>query len=218
MRTNRASRRVLKTALITAAIAAALSAACQGPQGPTSAALSEARPFPSPPPLVSAPPLMIEARYYVDHRRVLGVDLPRDCRTLPIAVKLGLVPGTGASMRFDPSYAAPRLYLPDGAVLTAIAAETLPTSYKHVANRAADSALNARMLPEWGRAEEANLYFDLGAIGELFVRRTDLLRRDGKAVRALPIERALLGLDVEVDGRRRTLYVGIAPASGAKGS
>lgn len=189
--------------------------ACSAVSASGGSALNAAA-FPPPPAQNVVDAVAIEARYYLDHKRVFGVDLPREAAVVPIAVKLGQSVGSPAQLRFDPREAAPRLYLTDGTVLALRAPENMNTKFKIVNDRAVRRALDARVLPPWSAAPEAYLYFEWDErAGELFMRRGELLRRDGERTHAVGLAGAILGLEVEVDGRKRTIHVGLAVANGA---
>jgi hypothetical protein len=177
----------------------------------------DARPFPALPAQNVDGSIALEARYYLDHKRTFGVELPREARVLPIAVKVGLAPGAAASVRFDPREAAPRLYLPDGTVVACKPVEAIHTSYRQVNDTLVKKALGASVLAPWSAAREANLYFELGAAGELFVKRGEVSVRQGELSQTFGLDEALLAFDLELEGRKRTVYVGIALANGAKG-
>jgi hypothetical protein len=189
--------------------------ACQSVSNTSSGV--DARPFPALPAQNVDGPIAVEARYYLDHKRTFGVELPREARVLPIAVKVGLAPGAAASVRFDPREAAPRLYLPDGTVVACKPVDAIRTSYKQVNATLAAKALGASVLAPWSSAREANLYFELGAAGELFVKRGEVSVREGESAQTFGLHEALLGFDLEFDGRKRSVYVGITVANGAKG-
>lgn len=173
--------------------------------------------FPAAPAQNVAGSIAIEARYYLDHKRVFGVDLPREAGVVPLALKLGQVDGSQGQLRFDPREAAPRLYLTDGTVLALRAPESMNTKFKIVNDRAVTRALDARVLPPWSAASDAYLYFEWGPEAELFMRRGELLRRVGESSRTVGLAGAILGLEVEVDGQKRTVHVGLAVTNGAGG-
>ncbi len=194
--------------------ALALAGACRSTAGAPGALV--AAPFPA----IAAENLdgdvAVEARHYTDHKRAFGVDLPREARVLPVALKLGLAPGSTRSLRFDPARAALRLYLPDGTVVASKPASTIVTQFKRANERIVASALDARVLAPWSAAREANVYFDLGEAGELFVKRGEISRRVGEEVRTFGLEQALIGFELEVDGAPRSVFVGLAPTNGAR--
>ncbi len=197
-----------------ASLALALGGACR------SAERSTAAPFAAPFPAMAAEnadgAVAVEARHYTDHKRVFGVDLPREARVLPVALKLGLAPGASHSLRFDPARAALRLYLPDGTVVASKPAAAIQTQFKRANERIVATALDARVLAPWSAAREANVYFDLGEAGELFVKRGEISRRVGEEVRTFGLEQALIGFELEVDGAPRSVFVGLAPTNGAR--
>lgn len=199
-------------------LGALLFGACQSGAVGVSRSPVDARPFPAFPAEAVCGPIAVEARFYLDHKRVLGTDVLRDPRVLPIAVKLGMAPGSSGSVRFDPNEAAPRLYLPDGGVLALEPLANVKTWSKSVTDTLASHALGARMLPAFSNAPtDAYLYFGLGAVGEIFIREGQLSRKVGDAVNTMSIDRALLAFDLDIDGRKRTVFVGVSTGDGAKG-
>lgn len=210
-------QRVQRRGLSLAALAVlGLAGACRTGSAGRSPSGLDAAAFPAPPAQNVVDSVAIEARYYLDHKRVFGVELPREAPVVPIAVKLGQVAGSKAQLRFDPREAAPRLYLSDGTVLALRAPENLNTQFKIVNDRAVRQALDARVLPPWSGASEAYLYFEWDERNPgLFMRRGELQRRDGARVHTVGLAGAILGLEVEIDGVKRTLHVGLAVTNGA---
>jgi len=208
----------MRAVFLAAAVAAAACGmgGCQAGAGGDARAAIDARPFPSFPAETAAGPIAAEARYYLDAKRTFGTDLVRDPRVLPIAVRLGVAPGATASVRFDPVQASPRLHLADGGVLSLAPLENVKTWSKAVNDRIVANALDARLLPSFSAAQDAYFYFDLGALGEVFVRDGSLSRKHGDAVSTMLIDRSLLAFDIEVDGRKSTVYVGVSTGNGAK--
>jgi len=194
--------------------AGALAFACRTSVG--AAPTRDVAPFPRIPAQNVEGAVAVEARYYLDHKRFFGAELPREARVLPIALKLGLAQGESGSLRFDPAAAALRLYLPDGSVLASVQPAELATPFKHVNDALKSSALDARVLPAWSAATQANVYFDLGEAGEYFVKRGEVSRRVGDELRTWRLEQALIGFEIEAGGAPRSVFVGIAPSTGAR--
>ncbi len=192
----------------------AFAGACRSPAGAPTAQI--AAPFPAIAAENVDDAVAVQARHYVDHKRVFGVDLPREARVLPVALKLGLAPGNTRSLRFDPARAALRLYLPDGTVVASKPPSAIVTQFKRANERVVATALDARVLAPWSAAREANVYFDLGQAGELFVKRGEISRRVGEDVRTFGLDQVLIGFEMEVDGARHSVFVGLAPTSGAR--
>lgn len=190
-------------------------AACSATGATDASPALDTRPFPRLAAQVADGPVLVEARYYLDHKRTFGAELPREARVLPVALKLGLAPGAAGSARIDPDQACARLYLPDGTVLASKFHAAVWTEFKSVNDLVAAKALQARVLPPWNAAGESFVYFVLGEAGEVFVRRGELTIGAGEDARSFALEGALIAFELELDGQVRTLFVGLDVGNGA---
>lgn len=201
--------------LLLPVLCAAVLAACNATSATSAPQGLDTRPFPRLAAQVADGPVLVEARYYLDHKRTFGAELPREARVLPVALKLGLAPGGAGSARIDPDQSGARLYLPDGTVLASKFHAAVWTEFKSVNDLVAAHALQARVLPPWSGASEAFVYFVLGEAGEVFVRRGELTIGAGDEARSFALADALIGFELELDGQVRTLFVGLDVGNGA---
>jgi hypothetical protein len=196
-------------------LCAAPLAACSATAATNASQALDTRPFPRLAAQVADGPVLVEARYYLDHKRTFGAELPREARVLPVALKLGLAPGAAGSARIDPDQAGVRLYLPDGTVLASKFQAAVWTEFKSVNDLVAANALQSRVLPPWSAAGESFVYFVLGEAGEVFVRRGELTLGAGEDARSFALADALIAFELELDGQVRTLFVGLEVGNGA---
>ena len=192
-------------------------AACQSSSANVAAGAGVVR-FPSFPGESVAGDVIVEARFYRDHERVFGVDLTRRANVVPIALRLGLVAGSPSRVRFAPEDAALQLIVADGSVLRPVAAAQIAGISSRVTSRASSSAADARWLPDWSRATDEFVYFALEPAADLRLRGTEVSHRTGDVVRSVDIDRSLIAFDVEIDGQRQPVRVGVKLDDAKKGN
>ena len=202
---------VLATALALLALGACAGAppSAAGAAGPREQVARPLDEFPRYPAERIAGAVAVEARLYTDHDLIFGADLARDAHVLPIALRLGLAPGAAASARFAPDEARMRLYLPDGTVLASLPAASISTASRKFDQRVAARGHEACLLGDWGAAREGFVFFALEPADELRLDGGVLLHKRGAVVRRLLLSRALMGFEVEVDGRPVEVHVGV---------
>jgi hypothetical protein len=157
---------------------------------------------------------VFEARLYRDHEAIFGADLPDESDVLPIALRMGLSAGSPSKVRFAPDAADLRLVLPDGTVLRTVPAASISTWSPKGARRASRSAAEPSWLPEWAGARDQFVYFALH--DGLYLHGGEVLHHRGEVVRRLDLERALVAFEVEVDGERTPVHVGLKLDHGAR--
>ena len=187
-------------------------AACQGSgsrgAGSASAVVRIER-FPSFPAEAVADDVVVEARFYRDHATLLGVDLAKVSGVVPIALRVGLALDARSKVRFAPEEAGLKLVLADGTVLASVPVSTISTHSKRGTSRATRAAAEAAWLVEWNRAADEFVYFALEPEGELHVRGVEVAHKTGDIVRTLDLDRSLVAFDVEIDGERAPVRVGV---------
>jgi hypothetical protein len=209
---------VLRTrTLAAAAIVLAACAACRsGSSTATRAALAPVERFPGFPAEAVSRDVIAEARYYRRHAKVFGADLPRESEIVPIALRIGLLPNSPAKVRFAPADASPRLVLPDGTTLVPASPDEIRTWSAGGTQRAVAAAAEASLLREWTESSDQFLYFRLVAPGELHLRGAEISHKVGEVVRHMEIDRSLLAFDVEYEGERMPIRVGIKLHDGTR--
>ncbi len=203
----------LTSARFTAATLAALACACStvratAPQ-PAAGPRRSVAEYPRFPAEVVQGPLVARASLYTDHERVFGVDLTRTEHVLPIALHIGFASGKSGSAHFDPDAAALRLYLPDGTILTSVAARTIHAASRKVRERLAQHSYTAHALVDALTEREGCVYFAVEPTSELHFVGDLLLHKRGAVVHPLDLSRALVGFEVQVDGRPLAVQVGV---------
>jgi hypothetical protein len=194
---------------IAVAIALAAGVACHATDGSPRASVRPVERFPSFPAEAVARDVIVEARYYRRHAKVFGADLPRESEIVPIGLRIGLLPGSPAKVRFAPAEASMRLVLPDGTTLQLAAPEEIRTWNARGTQRAVAAAAAPRWLAGWTDANDEFVYFRLESSGELHLRGTEIAHKLGDVVRTMELDRSLIAFDVDYEGERMPIRVGV---------
>lgn len=202
---------------IAVALVVAACAACQSSPPPRKAALKPVERFPSFPAEAVSRDVIAEARYYRRHAKVFGANLPRESEMVPIALRVGLLPSSPAKVRFAPADASLRLVLPDGTTLVPADPSEIRTWSAGGTQRAVAAAADPSWLGEWTEADDEFVYFRLSApAGELHLRDAEISHKVGEVVRRMELDRALVAFDVEYDGERLPIRVGVKLYEGTR--
>ena len=199
--------RIARHATFVAALT--LACACQSSSSVKRAAPRPVERFPSFPAEAVAGDVVVEARFYPKHGALFGTDLPNLSGVMPISLRVGMVTGSPSKVRFAPDETPMQLILPDGLVLRSVPASSIKTWNPTGATRALAASADAAWLKEWTHSSEQFVYFALEPQGELHVRGEQISHKRGELVRVMDIDRSLLAFDVEVDGERTPIRVGV---------
>ena len=165
--------------------------------------------FPSFPGEAVCGDVIVEARFYRDHAVLLSEDFAKRFDVLPIALRIGLGAQAKSKVRFSPEDSALKLILADGTPLSPVSPRELAGPSPRLAQRAASLAAEAAWLGDWQRAADEFVFFALAPAGDFHVAGAEVRHKSGGVVRKLDLDRSLVAFEVEVDGERRSVRVGV---------
>jgi hypothetical protein len=152
--------------------------------------------------------LRVEARYYIDQTRIFGGDLAGDYGLVPVALRLGRVDAGGGVVVAVPDDMQLALHLADGTALRRVGPTDVRLRQRRL-ERLVLEGFEGGVIPAWEQASEGFVYFALPPGVTAEAGGLHCVHRVAGGSRSLDLGASLLSLEVVIEGRPRTLAVGL---------